>query len=617
MECLSHPALVLLFPLTGILWNTFFGFKFKKYAGYIASGMIFLSFLISTILFFHHSQSNVVWTKDLYTWIRVGNLDISISFLIDPLSIVMLLVVTSVSLVVHIYSIGYMKEDEGFVRFFIYLNLFVLSMLLLVSANNFLMMFIGWECVGLCSYLLIGFWYKERAPVFAGKKAFIVNRIGDFGFLCGIILIFLNFGVLDFITVSQHVNNINPVIITVICFLLFLGCIGKSAQIPLYIWLPDAMEGPTPVSALIHAATMVTAGVYLVARCNFLFGLSPCAMNLVAITGVLTAFFSATIAITNTDMKRILAYSTISQLGYMFFACGIGAYSAGIFHLATHAFFKGLLFLAAGSVMHSLSGELNIFKMGNLSKYTPYTFWTFIIAGLAISGFPGLSGFFSKDKILISAFSSGKYLLWLSGLFTAYITAFYIFRMIMLIFFTTERFDREKRQHTHESPYIMTIPLIILALLSIIAGYIPIPEYLSRVLPEPSFVLPSSTKHLLELLSVVVCLAGIVTAFLIYQKNIISSSRIKQKFLKLYTLLFNKYYVDEFYDELIVKPVNRFSLEFKNKIDDLLIDGLFVNGSGLVIKLTGLLTNLMQTGYIRHYVLFILAGMIIILVIIL
>jgi len=473
-------------PALSTLVLVLFGRKLpKKVVSWQACLSVFISFIIALISFFSLLKTppeSYPIVKNLFTWISAGSFRANLSFQFDPLSAVMALVVTGVGFLIHVYSVGYMAHDKGYTRYFTYLNLFTFSMLILVLASNMILMFVGWEGVGLCSYLLIGFWFEKHSAASAGKKAFIVNRIGDAGFILGILFIFLAVGSSEFTAVNQAITGglIGPGAATLMAILLFIGATGKSAQLPLYIWLPDAMEGPTPVSALIHAATMVTAGVYMVARMNLLFTFSGTAGNIVALVGALTAIFAATMALTQNDIKRVLAYSTISQLGYMFIGCGVGAYAAGIFHLYTHAFFKSLLFLAAGSVMHALSGELDMRKMGGLRKYLPWTYPTFLIGAIAIAGVPFLSGFFSKDAILTQAYAQGQYFVWALGLMGAILTAFYMFRLIFLTFHGKERLEPEAKKHLHESPKVMTIPLAILAFFSIVAGYIGLPVVLGK-----------------------------------------------------------------------------------------------------------------------------------------
>ncbi|MDQ7054824.1 MAG: NADH-quinone oxidoreductase subunit L [candidate division KSB1 bacterium] len=625
--------LIPFFPLLGFLINGLLGRNFsEKMVGIIGAGAIFLSF-VTTLLTFKElltlEPEHRIFIQKLYTWMATGNFSVDVAFRFDALSAVMTLVVTGVGFLIHVYSIGYMHGDRGFFRYFAFLNLFTFAMLLLVLGNNFLILFLGWEGVGLCSYLLIGFWYEKIDYANAGMKAFIVNRIGDFGFLLGMFLIFKHFGSLDFDQVFSNAAAVPPGVITAITLLLFVGATGKSAQIPLYVWLPDAMAGPTPVSALIHAATMVTAGVYMVSRASALYILSPLALSVVAVIGVATALFAATMAITSQDIKKVLAYSTISQLGYMFLAAGVGAFSAAIFHLMTHAFFKALLFLGAGSVMHALSNETNLMKMGGLRKHLPITFWTFLVGGLAISGIPGFSGFFSKDEILWKAFSSpfGSPVLWGVGAVAAGITAFYIFRMIYLAFYGESRVDPEVALHIHESPKVMTVPLMVLAVLSIIGGYVGIPhvymglEHFLEPVFEPASVAmaagaaghaSASTEFTLMGISVVIALAGIYLAYQLYVMNPEKPRQLAQSMHGLYTLLFNKYYVDEIYQAVFVKPfVNLSNVFFWRFFDVKIIDGI-VNGVARIFGNIAAGLRRMQTGIVQMYALSLMLGAIII-----
>jgi NADH-quinone oxidoreductase subunit L len=649
---IEYIWLVPVFPLLGVIINGIAGIRFpRKLIGLIGCVAISLSFLVSCLIFLELiklSPESRVYEVLLYEWIPCGELQVNIGFLVDALSLVMLLTVSGVSFVIHIYSIGYMHDDPGFRRYFTYLNLFVFFMLILVSANSFLMMFIGWEGVGLCSYLLIGFWYQNKAPADAGKKAFIVNRIGDYGFLLAMMLIFVVFGTLDFLPVFEKTPSVfrsGELTVTLITLLLFVGACGKSAQIPLYVWLPDAMEGPTPVSALIHAATMVTAGVYMVVRCNVLFSMAPLTMGVVAVIGAITAIFTASIAIVTNDIKRVLAYSTISQLGYMFLACGVGAYAAGIFHLMTHAFFKALLFLCAGSVMHALSGELDMRKMGSLKKHLPKTYMTFLIGCLAIAGIPPFAGFFSKDEILWKAFQ-GSFLLWAVAAIAAFMTAFYMFRAVFMTFYGESRMEPEVAKHVHESPPVMTNPLIILAILSTIGGLVGIPiikgwnrfhDFLAPVLGgHAEHLAEKSTAGIafasevathsaqgvhhsvgLELfmmaVSVAIGLAGIITAYYLYLKRPELPERIARRFKGTYNLLYNKYFVDEIYFTFVVRPINTVSDFLWKFFDDKVVDGAMVNGSARMVKrISGGLKRL-QTGSVQHYALSILIGLLVVL----
>jgi NADH-quinone oxidoreductase subunit L len=634
---------ILLFPLLGVIINTLFGQRLKgNLAGYIASASIGLAFSVSLKLFFDLLQmpaSQRLIEKTLFSWITTGTLSTEIGMQIDPLSIIMILVVTGVSFIIHIYAIGYMHGDRGFKRFFIYLNLFVFAMLILVTANNFLMMFVGWEGVGLCSYLLIGFWYEDDYNAYAGRKAFVVNRIGDFGFLLAMFLIFATFGSLDFTKVfDQAASQFAPGsgVLSAICLLMFLGAAGKSAQIPLYIWLPDAMAGPTPVSALIHAATMVTAGVYMVARANVLFTLAPIALTIVAIVGAATAFFAATIGLTQFDIKRVLAYSTVSQLGYMFLGLGVGAYGAAVFHLMTHAFFKALLFLGAGSVMHAMSNHTDMRIMGGLKKKMPATYWTMLIATLAIAGIPGFSGFFSKDAILWQAFAgaNGHLIFWVIGVTAAAITTFYMFRLIFMTFHGSLRSTDKDAQHSHESPKIMTIPLMILAILSLVGGYVGIPAILGGNNYFEHFLAPifaksealreshgiglenhfsHSTEWMFMIAVFTITLISIYMAYLFYIKKTDLPDRLVLKIKKLYSIVFNKYYVDEVYNAIFAKPLQKLSASFLWKFVDIkIIDG-WVNGVGGFVANSGKALTVLQTGFIQNYMLVFVLGVIVLL----
>ncbi len=607
-----------------------FGTKLsKKWISVQACTAVFASFAVSVISFIGLRQiphEAYPLIKNLYPWIQSGGFKAGLSFQFDPLTAVMALVVTGVGFLIHVYSVGYMAEDKSYARFFQNLNLFTFAMLILVMGSNMVLMFVGWEGVGLCSYLLIGFWFEKHSAASAGKKAFIVNRIGDAGFILGILFVFIYVGSTEFTAINEAIGGgqITQGVATLIALLLFVGATGKSAQIPLYVWLPDAMEGPTPVSALIHAATMVTAGVYMVARMNLLYSLSGTAGNVVAIVGAVTAFYAATMALTQNDIKRVLAYSTISQLGYMFMGCGVGAYAAGIFHLYTHAFFKSLLFLAAGSVMHALSGELNMQKMGGLKKYLPRTFPTFLIGAIAISGVPFLSGFFSKDAILTSAYASGNYLVWALGITTAILTAFYMFRLIFLTFFGKERLAPEVKKHLHESPPVMTFPLQALAFFSIIAGYAGLPmvfgknlnwfgQFLAPVIHvHHETQLSLNTEWILILFSVAVALLGIYLAYIFYIKKPQTPHNLVSRFPSLYRLLFNKYYVDEIYEATIVQPLVKGSELVYNNFDLKVIDGA-ANGSAKAIGFFGKLLSYFQTGLIKDYALIFLLGVILLL----
>ena len=628
---------ILLFPLLGFLLNGLMGNKLgNKAVGWIASITVFLSLSIAVYMFMRllslPPDARLI-TDTVYTWINSGSLTIDFKLMIDPLTAVMLLVVTGVGFLIHIYSIGYMHGDRSYSRFFAYLNLFMFSMLLLVLSSNLVLMFVGWEGVGLCSYLLIGFWYEKDSAANAGKKAFITNRVGDYGFLLGLFLLASAFAAkgvltLDFTAMAAHISLISPRILTLIGILLFVGATGKSAQLPLYVWLPDAMEGPTPVSALIHAATMVTAGVYMIARMNFLYVLAPDALEVVAIVGGLTALYAATIGLVQNDIKRVLAYSTISQLGYMFVGVGVGAFSAGIFHLMTHAFFKALLFLGAGSVIHALSGEQDMRKMGGLKDKIPVTHAVFLAAALAISGIPGLSGFFSKDSILAAAYGSGHTVIWLLGFITALLTAFYIFRLIYMTFYGESRLDKHAAGHVHESPKVMTVPLIILAVLSVIGGYVGVPQLLGNLVGwhnsdlfvnflAPVFhtasehETPVSTESWLMIGSIAMAILGVFFAWYVYLKSKMRpAERAAESVPGVYRLLLNKYYVDEIYNAVIIKPLLWLSESFLWKTFDVrVVDGA-VNGSAQATQWASAKLRKIQTGDFQVYVMLFLIGVI-------
>jgi NADH-quinone oxidoreductase subunit L len=599
----------------------------KKFVSWQACLSVFSSFLISLVSFFgllKVSPESLPVVKTLFHWVQSGSFNADLAFQLDPLSSIMTLVVSGVGFLIHVYSVGYMAHDKGYKRYFTYLNLFTFAMLILVMGANLVLMFVGWEGVGLCSYLLIGFWFEKHSAASAGKKAFIVNRIGDAAFILGIFFIFLIVGSGDFRAITGAIEGgaITQGMATLIALLLFAGATGKSAQIPLYVWLPDAMEGPTPVSALIHAATMVTAGVYMVARMNLLFTLSGTAAQVVGIVGALTAIFAATMALTQNDIKRVLAYSTISQIGYMFIGCGVGAYAAGMFHLYTHAFFKSLLFLAAGSVMHALSGELDMRKMGGLRKYLPLTYPTFLIGAIAIAGVPFLSGFFSKDAILTQAFAQGQYFIWALGLMGAVLTAFYMFRLVFLTFFGQERLDPHAREHLHESPRVMTIPLVALAFFSVVAGYVGLPVvfgekanlfsgFLEPVIhPGHESHLGLSAEWLLILVSVAVALCGIYIAYVFYLKSPQTPHRIVARFPLLYKLLYNKYYVDEVYNAAFVKPLVNGSQIVYDNFDLKVIDGA-IDGTAAATGFASKVLSFFQSGLVKDYALVLLLGVVI------
>ena len=613
-------VVLLIAPLVGFLINGLFGKWLKgneKLSGWIGALAVLVSLVCSIIAFTSLTSGAAPLDETLYEWITGEGFAFNIGFRVDALTAVMLLVITGVGFLIHVYSIGYMHGDEGYTRYFAYLNLFVFAMLILVLGNNYLMMFVGWEGVGLCSYLLIGFWYDKQSATDAGKKAFIVNRIGDFGFLLGMFTLFAVFNTLDFTTIfsdaeaksAEVVFGVNGIVLATL--LLFVGAIGKSAQIPLYVWLPDAMEGPTPVSALIHAATMVTAGVYMIARSAVLYEIAHTG-QVVAWIGVLTAFFAATIALTQNDIKRILAYSTVSQLGYMFVGVGVGAYASGVFHLVTHAFFKGLMFLTAGSVMHAMANELDMRKMGGLKSKMPITHWTFLVGALAIAGFPFLSGFWSKDEILHSAWGSSP-LIYGIGLVTAFLTAFYMFRLIFVTFYGESRVDSEVASHLHESPAIMWLPLAILAIPSALIGLLLgwgghdswFHHFTKAAFPEAHHD-ASGNVIVFMVISSVVGLAGIAFAWTRYSKRVPSDEPTGA----LHRLLANKYYVDEIYNALIVQPVKNGSHFLLWKlVDNGIIDGI-VNGVAAIIRFIGGTLRRLQTGLVQVYIVSMVLGIV-------
>jgi NADH-quinone oxidoreductase subunit L len=675
MNFLDLIWLIPLFPAAGFVINGLFGKRMSKTAtGVIACALVFISFIFSAGAVFQLLQLDPLHrshTVKLYEWINAGpahtaegplaRFQVDWGFLLDPLSSVMILVVTGIGFLIHIYSTGYMHEEDGYYRFFAYLNLFMFSMLTLVLGNNYVMMFVGWEGVGLCSYLLIGYYFHKKSAGDAAKKAFVVNRIGDWGFTIGILMIFATFGTVDFMRVGEKIRegvmsgafHVGDTLFVAIALALFVGAAGKSAQIPLYVWLPDAMEGPTPVSALIHAATMVTAGVYMVARSNFIYQMAPQAMTVVAVIGAVTAFFAASIGLVQNDIKRVLAYSTVSQLGYMFLALGVGAFAAGIFHLMTHAFFKALLFLGSGSVIHALHHEQDMRKMGGLKDKIPVTFWTMFVGTLAIAGTPGLAGFFSKDEILWKAFSSkqGHVLLWLIGAAVAGMTAFYMFRLVFMTFFGQSRVDPHTEHHIHESPRSMTVPLIILAIGSVVAGYVGFPAWLGGTEAFDKFLEPvfeplpiplgpeAEYSKLAEAgmaaASVAIALIGFGLAYSRYCKRSWEEEREKRQYGRLYPIFLNKYYIDELYDALFVNRAKDAGVALW-KFDAKVIDGA-VNGSawttvesalgsgwwdrwvvdGIVKFIGGFIKTmswplrLIQTGYVQNYALVMILGLLI------
>lgn len=654
--------LIPLFPLIGFLVNGLFGktIKQEKVIGSIGSLAVLGSFIVATMTLLKMISlpaAERVHNVNIFTWIKSGNFQADIAFLIDPLSCVMLMVVTGVGFLIHVYSIGYMHGEEGFYRFFAYLNLFTFSMLLLVMGNNLLLMFVGWEGVGLCSYLLIGYYFHKKSAGDAGKKAFVMNRVGDFGFLLGTFTLFWYLGhthgiwTIQFTELAKHAELLpvgGVVTITTLCF--FLGATGKSAQIPLYTWLPDAMEGPTPVSALIHAATMVTAGVYMIGRMNFLFIKAPETMLVVAVIGACTAFFAATIGTAQNDIKRVLAYSTVSQLGYMFLAMGVGAFAAGIFHLMTHAFFKACLFLGSGAVIHSMHHALHhahshddpqdMRNMGGLKSKMPLTFLTFLIATIAIAGIPGFSGFFSKDEILWQAFANPhhgqlNYVLWGLGACAALMTAFYMFRLVFMTFFGECRINPKAKDHLHESPMVIVIPLIVLAILSVVGGYIGMPKILGDVLGgipnyfehwlAPVFAFSEEyvkahahgahPSHAVEWglmgLSVVIAVIGIALAFTLYVVSPSIPAKFTQAFPALHRAVYNKWYIDELYDFVFVNPCKAFGNVLWKGFDVVVIDGIVDGVAKVVMGISAAIKSL-QSGYVHNYAMGMTLGVVVI-----
>jgi NADH-quinone oxidoreductase subunit L len=666
MFILKHLWIILALPFTGSAVNFIFGRKWPKKAvdsvGIGSVSLTFLAVLEAVREFLQLGANQIPWVKNYYTWITAGNFRVNFELQVDQLTVVMMLVVAGVGLLIHIYSSGYMAHEGGYYRFFAEINLFMFFMLTLVMAANLVLMFVGWEGVGLCSYLLIGFYFRKKSAADAGKKAFITTRIGDLGFMLGIFLTFWTFGSIDYAAIFRQAAQM-PIekaapygVLTSICLLLFAGAVGKSAQLPLYVWLPDAMEGPTPVSALIHAATMVTAGVYMVARMHVFYSKAPAAMLVVATIGALTAFYAATIGLVQTDIKKVLAYSTISQLGYMFLGCGVGAYAAGIFHLMTHAFFKGLLFLAAGSVIHAMGGQQDMREMGGLRRKIPWTYWTMFAATLAIAGIPGFSGFFSKDEILEAAQSgpNANTWLWVLGILGALLTSFYMFRLLFLTFFGKARYD-ERKVHVHESPANMLAPLVILAVLAVGGGWVAAPRLVGGVDHFEHFLAPvfhprtggtlsavigaspeevarqmdeAKAKALtaeaaekeeehaeqpglagsLLGIPVIVALIGLATAWWFYIKSPQTPKNLAKSLSGPYKLLLNKYYVDEIYGFLIVRPLLWISANVLwHGVDEGAIDGA-VNGVASAAREVGGRVRHLQSGNTRSYATWVVIG---------
>ena len=633
-------SLIPLFPVLGFAVNAALGRRLPKaISGGLASLAMLASFMVSAFMVWQLAglpPEERVLDQTLYTWIASGDFVLDLTFRLDPLSAVMVLVVSGIGFLIHVYSVAYMHEESGaeYARYFSYLNLFASFMLVLVLGASFPVMFVGWEGVGLCSYLLIGFWFTKQSAADAGKKAFVVNRIGDYAFILGMLLLFTRFGTLDFqllaAAVAPLASETTFGVLSVATLLLFIGAAGKSAQIPLYVWLPDAMEGPTPVSALIHAATMVTAGVYMIGRNAVLFGHAPETMAIVAGIGAATALMAATIGLVQNDIKRVLAYSTVSQLGYMFLAMGVGAWGAGIFHLYTHAFFKALLFLGAGAVIHALHGEQDIRNMGGLKNYLPITYWTFIVGAVAIAGVPGLAGFFSKDEILYETFHRGHTILWVIGVITSLLTATYMFRLVFLTFHGQRRHEAHSGHgHLHDAPLAMAFALVILAIGSVLAGYIGMPHALGghNTLGEwlaPSFTasgaahdvggaVDTATELALMGVSSAIAVLGIGIAWLLWTRRRDIVDRLSQRLSPVHRLLLNKYYVDEIYDAAVVQPIKVISRNgLWRGFDVAVIDGA-VNGTGAVVGGAAWMLRRMQTGSVRAYAGSLFVGVVLIL----
>ncbi len=641
----SLVVLIPVLPLIAVAWNGLLGHRYPHaLAGGVAVGSVGLSFLCAVTLCLGALSDPAPREVVAYAWIFGGGLHVNLGFLIDPLTLVMVMVVTGVGLLIHVYAVGYMRGDDGFVRFFVYMNLFMVSMLVLVMGNNFLVLFIGWEGVGLCSYLLIGYYYTRRSAAKAATKAFVVNRIGDAGFLMAICLVFVNFHTLDFLTVSAEASRLSTAAATAIALCLLVGAVGKSAQIPLYTWLPDAMEGPTPVSALIHAATMVTAGVYMVVRTRAFYDMAPVALATVGIIGGLTALYAATIGLVQHDIKRVLAYSTVSQLGYMFLACGIGAYTAALFHLVTHAFFKALLFLAAGSVIHALGGEQDIRKMGGLAGHLPLTHGVFLIGVLAIAGIPPLAGFWSKDEIMAHAFLHGHYALYGLAALGALLTSFYMFRLAYVTFYGSSRVAPAAAHRLHESPPMMTAPLVILAGLSVGGGLLGVPpehgwlhgfvESVAAPVGTVSSSANGETMMVLMAVAVGIALGGWGLAHYLYSIRPAAADAWSERYAGVYRVILNRYYVDECYEAMIVEPVKRLG-RLWDWIDRHILDrcvtgigrGADAGGAGATwaekhvvyagLNAVGYVNHLaarswrkLQTGLVNHYAAVIVIGLV-------
>ncbi|MGV3695838.1 NADH-quinone oxidoreductase subunit L [Flavobacterium sp.] len=613
----KNLALVLLLsPFAGFLFNVFFGKKVSRgISGAIGTATVVVSFLLSICFFAQLQQSGKPIQISLFEWISVHNFKLDFGFLLDQLSLLWLLFVTGIGSLIHMYSISYMHDDENMHKFFAYLNLFVFFMITLVVGSNLLVMFIGWEGVGLCSYLLIGFWYKNQNYNDAAKKAFIMNRIGDLGFLIGMFILASSFGTLDYMALKTALSGsyVMPAFLSIAALCLFIGACGKSAQLPLYTWLPDAMAGPTPVSALIHAATMVTAGIFMVTRMNFLFDITPDVQSIIAIVGAITALVAASIGLLQNDIKKVLAYSTVSQLGLMFLALGCGAYTVAVFHVITHAFFKACLFLGSGSVIHGLHGEQDMRKMGGLKKYMPVTFWTMMISTLAISGIFPFAGFWSKDEILMVAFEHNK-VLWVVASIASIMTAFYMFRLMYLTFFREFRGTEEQKHHLHESPSLITIPLVILAILAAIGGAINLPGsmWLNHFI-EPVLFTKHEAHHLgpHEFMLMGIALAGAIVGIIWAYSKYIKQGFVPKEDSEITGFsktIYNKYYVDEFYTSLIVKPINSLSNFFRTTLETAL--GKLVFGFGTVANGIGTQGKKLQTGSIGLYLFVFVIGVV-------
>jgi NADH-quinone oxidoreductase subunit L len=626
---MQNLLLILLMPLAGFMISGLLGKKMpEKLTGWISSLSILMAFVLSFMVFNRLNVDAASIKQMLFTFLSVGDLNVAFELQADRLTAIMMMVITGIGFLIHVYSISYMHGDAGFYKFFAYLNLFVFNMLVLVMGANFLMLFFGWEGVGLCSYLLIGFWYSNVDYGKAARKAFIMNRIGDLGLLLGLFLIVKQFGSLDYDTVFAKVQlqQFNPEMVNAICILLFVGAMGKSAQIPLYTWLPDAMAGPTPVSALIHAATMVTAGIYLVVRCHVMYDFSVPAREFIMWIGLATSILAALIGLKQNDIKKVLAYSTVSQLGLMFIALGVGAYSAAMFHLITHAFFKALLFLGSGSVIHAMGGEQDIRNMGGLKKAMPITYWTFLLGTLAICGTPFFSGFFSKDEILASAFSHNK-LVWALALGSALITCIYMFRVFMVTFLGGFRGTEDQKHHLHESPALITLPLVVLAVLSVFGGMINLPHllthgaaqklktWLNPVLEKYQTHMPHELSHSTEWMLIGSTLIVLVVAFVYTYTKYIKGKVVPEadaSITGMGKVLSSKFYVDEAYDATITAPVNHVG-DFTYKwIDRKLIDGI-VNFTGVIVKMVSDLYGRVQTGNLENYLMYMVIGIIVIL----